>query len=355
MNLELMKQQLTGEYREAFSAVWVYGTMKNIAADLLEERLTELYDSLYTAQIEKKDVRRIIGSSTERFCKNFYEDYTFADRLRQLPALLYRWAWVVLVMVLLPLSGSSERGTTQNILPILFAIGVGLVFELVCRFVFLPLMCRSRKIKSGTWSNIAFISLIVMFAATIVFQASLSVELEVPALPLAIGAGAYIAVFFAVRSYLRYKEFGTIRDVRKQMRKDSYYKEISDQQLEQTVLKTWQKQYTKFSSKGKATPDSYIGMLKKNEKANDIANTAIDLFMAACFISIVVNKVQDYQGVADLLVYLAFMGTLMFFFWRFISGAFRRGSAIRKNLIRECETAGQTMPDFITERLAVNS
>ena len=84
MEFELMKEQLNGEYRKVFEAAWIYGIMKNVSNEMLIDRLTELYDILLTAQTEGRDVRRIAGSSTERFCKDLYGDYTPFDRLSSL-------------------------------------------------------------------------------------------------------------------------------------------------------------------------------------------------------------------------------------------------------------------------------
>lgn len=358
MELELMKEQLKSEYREVFEAVWVYGNMKNVSAEMLTDRLTELYDILLTAQTEGRDVKRIVGSNTERFCKDIYGDYTVADKLRQLPDRIYGFAWVIFVLELLTLiaeSGSGEK-TVCNILPYLFGIGIGVIFELICRFVILPIMFKNKRISPNAWSNAAVISFIVIFIGILIFEENISTELNVPTLPLVIGSGAYIASFFAARSIWRYRHFGTIRNERKLLLKDSHYKELSTAQLEGIVLKGWKKQYEKQSAKGKVKAEGYLEKLKKSEHINDIVDRGFDIFIAAIYIAAVIGTAADNEeGITDVLLFALICGVITFGIWRFFSKAFKQGTGVRKKLIQECEQAGMKMPEYIESRLAADN
>lgn len=351
-----MKEQLNGEYREVFSVVLVYGTMKNVSTDVLTDRITELYDILLTAQTEGRDIKRIVGSDTERFCKDFYQDYTASDRIKLLPDRFYGFAWVIFVLEFLTLivSDESTGKTVSNVAPYLFGIGIGVIFELLCRFFVMPLMFKNKKIKPTTWSTIAGLSFIVMFVGILLFEGYLKIELNVPVLPLVIGSGIYIAAYFTARSIWRYKRFGTIRDERKQMLQDNYYKELSNIQLETVVLKSWKKKYERLSKKNQTDPEDFMIKLKKNERMNDMVDKSLGLFVLAIFISAVIGTAGECEGLTDLLMFAFFMGIVEFAIWRFCSKSFKQGSAVRKKLIRECEVAGQTMPEYIEERLCGN-
>lgn len=351
MELELMKEQLEKEYREVFEAVWVYGTMKNVSSEMLTDRLTELYDILLTAQNEGKDVRRIAGSNIERFCKDIYGDYTFAERLKLLPDRIYRYAWAIFVLELLTLTAENSSDKS-NILPYFFGLGIGVIFELFCRFVIVKVMFKNKKISPTAWNNIALLGFAAIFVGILVFQKHISAELNVSTLPLVIGSGAYIAVFLAIRSIRRYKRYGTIRNERKQMLKDSYYKDLSSVQLENTVLKAWKKQYEKQAAKGRITAEGFLEKLKKTEHFNDIADRSFDLIVGVIYLCSVISTAASREtGISDLIFFALILGVFTFGIWRFFSKAFRQGAGVRKKLMRECEQAGVTMPEYIAGRL----
>lgn len=350
MEFELMKEQLKGEYRKIFEAAWIYGIMKNVSNEMLIDRLTEIYDILLTAQTEGRDVRRIAGTDTERFCKDLYGDYTLTDRIKFIPRIMYTYAWWIFVIALVTFT--ADNSGRSNILPYLFGIGTGVIFELICRFVIAKVMFKSRKISPAAWNNMALLIFVAIFIGMLFSQHYISVQLNVPTLPLIIGSGVYIAVFFTARSIYRYKNFGTIRNVHKQMLKDNYYKELSSTQLEETVLKGWRKRYEIESSKGKITAEGFVERLKKDERINDIVDRGLDIFYAVVYIFTIIERMTDpEQGTIDLLFYALIMGVFLFLIWRFFSGAFRKGSGVRKKLIQECLQAGVTMPEYINNRL----
>ena len=351
MEFELMKEQLNGEYRKVFEAAWIYGIMKNVSNEMLIDRLTELYDILLTAQTEGRDVRRIAGSSTERFCKDLYGDYTPFDRLKFIPRMIYTYAWCIFVIELLTFTADTGNGRT-NILPCLFGIWIGVVFELVCRLVIAKVMFKSKKISPAAWNNMALLIFVAILMGMLFSQHYISAELNVPTLPLIIGSGVYIAIFFTARSIYRYKNFGTIRNVHKQMLKDNYYKELSSTQLETAVLKGWGKRYEKMSAKGKITAEGFVERLQKDERINDIANRGFDIFVAVLYIFTIIERMTDpEQGAFDLVCYAMVMGFFLFLTWRFFADVFRKGSGVRKKLIQECLQTGVTMPEYINSRL----
>ena len=354
MEFELMKQQLNGEYREVFSAVWVYGIMKSVPEDTLTDRLTELYDILITAQTEGRDVRRVAGSDRERFCRDFFGDLTASERIKQLPERVYRWAWAIFVielLVLVPAEGGEANGVS-NVVPYLFGIGIGILFELLCRFVIVPLMVGKQNIKPETWNTVALASFAAMFISAVSIEGHIGAVLNVPSVPLVIGCGAYIALFAAARAVWRYKNYGTIFNERKRMLKDSYYKELGSADLETTVLKTWKRQYEKLSRRGKTDSEGFIEKVKKDERVNAAADKVYTLFCAAFYIVTVAVQASKSETVGETLVYAVISGVILYGLWRFFLRAFKMGAAARRKLIKECESLGQPLPEFIADRLA---
>ncbi|MCR4788430.1 MAG: hypothetical protein K5888_07585, partial [Lachnospiraceae bacterium] len=110
--------------------------------------------------------------------------------------------------------------------------------------------------------------------------------------------------------------------------------------------------YERESSKGKITADGFVERLEKDERINDIVDRGLDVFYAVVYIFTIIERMTDpEQGTFDLLIYALIMGVFLFLIWRFFSGAFRKGSGVRKKLIQECLQAGVTMPEYINSRL----
>lgn len=357
MEFELMKQQLTGEYREIFSAAWIYGSMKNVPEDTLTDRLTELYDILLTAQTEGREARRVAGSDTERFCRDFFGDLTAAERIKQLPERVYRWAWAVFVIELsvLTIGEGGKLSTVTNVVPYLFGVGVGILFELLCRFVIVPLMFTSRSIKPETWNSVALLGFAAMIFGSVTFQKHVSAALTVPTLPLVIGCGAYIAVFFAARAAWRYKNFGTILNERKRLLRDSYYRDLGSGDLEKTVLKTWKKQYERLAKKGKTASGDFLEKVRKDERLSSVADKGYTVFCAVLYVCMVVSQAANTQSVGETAFYAVIIGFVIYGMWRFFLRAFRMGSAARKKLIRDLESSGLGVTEYIDERLSEES
>lgn len=67
------KAKLQGEYFEEFEKIEVYFKACELEVDVLEENLNDILDLFLSAQNDNKGVSKLIGSNTEKFCKEFIE------------------------------------------------------------------------------------------------------------------------------------------------------------------------------------------------------------------------------------------------------------------------------------------
>ncbi len=354
MEFQLMEEQLNGGYREVFSAVRVYGTMKNISPDVLTDRLTELYDVLLTAQTEGRDVKEVAGSDTERFCRDIYGDYTAADRLKQLPRTVCSCALVIFIAETLSLIMTEQplTGTVMNLAPFLFGIGVGIVFNLLCSFVAVPLMFRSKKLRPNAWNTIALVSFFVILISTVIFQGRVSLVMNVPSLPAAIVSGVYIAVYYTVRSGWRYRNYGTIRDRRKQILKDNYYRELGDKKAESVMLREWKRKFDRLSQKKGMTAAEFLEKLRKDESKLNITVICADIFYVALYTCAVAEKIVHGESLKTALPFAVISGLIIYFICGNFSKGFHNSLEIYRRLIRECDSTKQPVDEYIDMRLA---
>ncbi len=362
MDYNLLETQLDGEYREVFSRAQIYGTLKNIAQDVMDEKMTELYDLLLTAQTDKKPVNKLIGRDENKFLKNFFGDYTFSERLKRLPVNLYRTAW--LVFVLECIEAIAADNTIKNFFNIksdVSGYGIGfitaIILLLVSDCVLAPILLKKKKDGSnyrGQYLPLVVIALFIVLIGLGVHFFS-DVTFMLPTAPLIIGSGLYIIVYLIVRSVWRYRNYGSLRNTRKQIEQDSYYRNLQNKDMEKAVLKGWKSRFERLTRKGKVTAEGYLEKLKKEEKTT---MTTMTIVVPLLFLIVTVFSVIDVARDStwyDTLFFIAVIGTIEYFIARWIIRSEKKQSAIRTGIIRRCEESGLTMPEYIDKQLSAEN
>lgn len=353
MNHTAMEQQLNGDYKELFAKATTYMLTDNFQTDFADERIADLFDLLLTAQDRNTPIERIAGKDTERFCKDLFSDYTLKDRLMGELQHINSIAWFVFVIELITLFGQAKSAgdffsVKTNVLGYLLGIGAGLLSDLVMRLIYRPTILKAKKVSSGKWSFIMLGTVVGLIAISIAVLGDATLEL--PIYPLIIGSGAYIAVYSAVTALWRYKIYGTVRNVKNKLYSDSYYKSLTDINMEKTLMEAWLKRYERLSKKGKTTEEGYINELKKDEKQNRIADKITLVFYIAVMVGFILVVAKD-STVIDTLIFSAIIITLESAIFAAFHKAFKKGSALRMKHIAECERSGMTLPAYIRSKL----
>lgn len=355
---EQMQEQLSGSYREVFAAAKGYGVMTNAAPELLTDRLTELYDLLLTAQAEGCAVQRVVGKDTEVFCKEFFAESSPLRRLGTLAGRLYRYVWVLFLLEGLPLlaadSAPNSKGT--NLLPYLLGVGVALIFELLARFALLPFFFRHKQGKPERWNYLAMLGFGGMVIGILALERALPWELSVPQLPVLIASGAYIAVFFVLRALRRYRTYGTILDERKQLLKDSYYRNLNSKAPDDAIiLKSFRRQWKRLSRRKNMTRERFIQITQRNDRISDAILNCMPYIWFAWLLQRAARDMRQCDTLWDqlisLLVAVIAAAIFLLLLRAFMEGG-RIGSAARKRVLQELAESGQSVPDFVAARLS---
>ncbi len=355
MDFNVMETQLNGEYRHVFAKAQLYSTLKSISDDVAEEKMLELYDLLLTAQTDGKPVEKLVGKNQNKFIKNFFGDYTFADRLKNVPSVLYRWAWVIFVIECIEAIAADD--TIKNFFHIksdVSGYGIGLLtgtlIYFICNGILAPILLKNKKNSNFTGWYFLILAMIVVFTLLgIGFFGEMSITLLTH--PFIICSGIYILVYLIVRSIWRYKNYGSIRNTRKKIEQDSYYKNLYDKDMEKIYLKGWQSRYKRLSKKGKVTEENFIDKLKKEEKATMTTMTILVPVLLGIVVVFSVFDVSRDSTWYDTLFFAALVCTIEYFIARWIIRSEKKQSAMRTGIIRRCEESGKTMPQYIETRL----
>ncbi len=354
MDYNVMETQLSGEYREVFARAQLYSTLKHISDDVVDEKMIELYDLLLTAQTDKKPVNKLIGKDENKFLKNFFGDYTFAERLRRLPAVFYKWAWVLFIIE--SIEAIAADNTIKNFFHIRsdisgYGIGIitGILIYFICNTILAPVLLKKKKVSYGGWYLMLLAMIIVFIGVGVEFFGDTSIMLLTH--PFILCSGIYIIIYLIVRSIWRYKNYGSIRDTRKKIEQDSYYRNLYDKDMEKIYLEGWQSRYNRLSKKGKVTAEGFIDKLKKEEKATMTTMTILVPVLFAAVIAFAIFDVARDSTWYDTLLFAAIIGTVEFFIARWIIRSEKKQSAMRTRVINMCEESGMTMPEYIETRL----
>lgn len=355
MDYTIMETQLTGRYREVFAKAVLYATMKNVPLDVADEKISELYDLLLTAQSESKPVEKLIGRDTNLFCRDFFGDCTIGDRLKTVPASLYRIAWFMLVIELISLFAAEDPiGEFFTLKADYSGYGVGFVVAalmyIVTEAVLAPIFVRSKKSKgTGGW----YWLIIGMFVLFVAGGAALfgDVSLMLPVWPVILGSAGYILLYVIVRAVWRYKNFGSVFNSRKQLEQDSYYRNLENRDLEKILLEGWQKRYERLVKKSKVTAETYLEKLQKEERLNKkMMRVVLPLCIAAICVFCIFDVALESTW-HDTLFFALFIGAVEFFICRWMIRNEKKNSALRTKHLDECERQNKTLPDYIEETL----
>ncbi len=355
MDYAVMETQLSGEYREVFSKAVLYSTMKSIPEDICDDKLGELYDLLITAENENKPVQKLIGRDANGFYRDFFGDLTVWERLKAIPKSIYGTAWFIFIIECI--AWLSEDGAFKNFFTLksdISGYGIGLIISVLMYFIassiFAPLLLKQKKNKNGiVWYILVLVLFVLLVGLGVYFFGDYSVL--VPIHSLIISSGFYILVYIIVRSIWRLKNYGSLRNTRKQLEQSSYYKNLENKDIENAILKGWKWRYEKLLKRGKVTEESFLKKLQDEEKFTEkfIGAGIPTLFVLLTAVAVVETALTSTWY--DTLTFAIIICVIEFFIGRCTLRSEKKQSAIRSRILDDCESKGITLPAYISERL----
>lgn len=352
MNLETMKSQFTGAYREAFDGAYKYILTHSFPASYSDEKMAELYDLLLTAQEEGRPAEKIVGTDIEAFCREYFSDFEPENRLAGILSSLFGVACVLVFFSLVDWLCAEELlpfGQFRlNASPLICGLCCGFVLSAVFR-VMQPLVMKTKKISAGTWAVIYCVMLIAAIAAATVLMHGR--VLSIPGAPVLICAAVYIVLYLAVSAVIRYRKTGSIRKKKADNPyKDGYYRNLEDKDIRRLIEKGWLKRYRRLAKRGKTTEETFRGEIDRLQKFNGVMQRVYTGLCVLMVVGSTVGVAQD-TDLFNTVCYFCITGAVVYGVWWIFHKADKENSAQRAHILADAEASGMTLPAFLAQEL----
>lgn len=350
MDYSYMAEQLNGEYREVFEKTEVYGVIKGVAEDMQDDLMMNLFDLLLTAQAEGKPVDKIVGSDLERFCVEYYQSYDRRERIKDLPASLYRFMWVVFGFGLLDFLSMDSPGdvfhTQLNITPYISGIVMGFLFAKLLEIVVGPLIFRI-KIKPvvfyfgslGAWIGVAVLSCYLLGDTVLNFSM----------LWILVMSGLYILVYLVGRAIWRYRHTGSIRSNRASVKEFEELTRRAGQEkiMLDVMLQSYRAKNRRLQKKNRkeVTPAEYTEKVRKEYYKVQGAWKYELLIMILIIVPFIVSVARS-SSVLDTILFILLILALEGGIYFALVKAERNRNKIRKNIIDICDCEGISVIEY---------
>lgn len=355
MDYNSMEEQLKDDYREVFEKAELYGVIKNIDTDVMDDKLMNLFDLLLTAQTNEKPVKNVIGSDVETFCEGYFQDYNIKERIRRFPKLFYRMMKFIFIFEVIDFLWLQDNDVSifrasSNVLPYLIGILVGIIGAFLVDIIVRPLMFKTKKVKV-----ICYYIGILLLQITLIFIGVTFVvyhEISVIMFPVIVISFGYIVIYLAIRSVRRYKQYGTVR---KPKLVESDYDKVSLKKsieiaLPNELVKKYEKKNKRLAERGKPeiTPEQFMNDIRK-EDSKTVKMWKIMRYVYAMFV--IVPAVTDYfvseSGIIDSLIFMCILAVTEFFIYRACKKVSDAGVDAREKLMNECERLGVNIIEYV--------
>lgn len=357
----LLEDKLNKEYKEVFERIDIYGNTHFIDSDVQSGKMMELLDSMLEAQNDGQSVSVIVGNDIDKFCKEFYSDYTVENRIREVPERLFKLAAFLLIIELIDfiIGLTDGEGILRNtdLSPYFIGIAGGIIVDTIVFLLIRPLIDRFKKIKPFFWNLCMALMVIIMVMFLIFIPTDDKFTMNIKSIvPIAVTA-AYILIYLIFRIIINYRKYGTfkIRTKKKEKEEISFRDAIYEgMNLENELPKGWLKDYKKKNDKavkkGK-TPVNEAQYLENISKKCDVKrvtkqNTCIFVGMTIILISGMWIAGQ-FESVSDGLIYSGLMCVIEGGLLRFFNKSAKETDRIYKNMIIEMQEKNITLEEYV--------
>ena len=357
----LLEDKLNKEYKEVFERIDIYGNTHFIDSDVQGGKMMELLDSMLEAQNDGQSVSVIVGNDIDKFCKEFYSDYTVENRIREVPERLFKLATFLLIIELIDfiIGLTDGEGILRNtdLSPYFIGLAGGIIVDTIVFLLIRPLIDRFKKIKPFFWNLCMALMVIIMVMFLIFIPTDDKFTMNIKSIvPIAVTA-AYILIYLIFRITINYRKYGTFKIRTKKKEKeeisfrDAIYEGMNlENELPRGWLKDYKKKYDKAVKKGK-TPVNEAAYLENISKKYDIKrvtkqNTCIFVGMTIILISGMWIAGQ-FESVSDGLIYSGLMCVIEGGLLRFFNKSAKETDRIYKNMIIEMQEKNITLEEYV--------
>lgn len=350
MDYSYMTEQLRDEYQEVFEKTELYGVISEVNTEVQDELMINLFDLLLTAQTEGKPVEKIVGSDMERFCKEYFQNYNWKERMKYFPVEIYRFMRAVFILELIDLFLLEENmdllHAQSDITPYIGGFGLSLVFTMIVDVFVRPVMFRLR-IKPVFY----YLGILVFWAAAIAICILLTDDLvfAIPMFPILMVSGTYVILYLIVRSVWRYRRYGSIRRPRSETKdfERAIKRESQEMIMLDLMLKKYQKKNKSLEKKGKKglTPGEYTRQVwVEYEKVKRSWKWGILIF-AVIIVSAVIPTALT-STFWDTVLYALILCVIESGIYCFIFKIERENNQARKDILDACDREGISVIEY---------
>lgn len=355
MNYIFYKDQLQGKYLEVFDKVELYSQLKNISGDMSNEMMMELLDMLLMAQKEKKPVEKIVGKDVEKFCHNYFSEYSWKNRLQEMAKRFYTSMWFIFVMEMLEIIfmlGDADfhllTATTDvsgYLVGFLTSATVFTILDVIATYF----LFRWKRFSVKLYNKISFALLVIASIGIICFFNVENLLLNLPVFPVVLFSGGYIFIYFIIRSIWRWKWYGSIRKA-KEPGEVSMGTQIMEE-VRKTLPFELRKRYERKNKgrirrkKALMTPEEFTEVIRKENKFLEkfdqyFAFVVFAIILAASIYEMITNEVIEGM-LFFLILCIAEIPALL---W---AHAMKRGDQIRNEIIAACDEQEITIIEYV--------
>ena len=356
MDYTAMKERLTGDYREVFSKAELYSMVKSIDSDVKDEMMMNLFDVLLSAQEDGKPAAKMIGTDIEKFCDDYFQEYTLKDRVKQFPKRLYHLAILAVVIEGLDILLGQENGVSfyliqSNAALYILGFALGIVLTFCVDLIFSRLIFKVKKLP-----DIAYYAMILIFMVGGILTVMTWLEdisFQVKSCFVIAGALLYIVIYLLIRSIQRYRRYGTIRKVKNPENEYEHFSFSSsvERNLPGELLKRYENINKKRRKKKQKemTSQEYMEMLQKEtEKVSNSSKGMRILYIVLTAGCIMFTALTS--DLIDTLVFAVIICVIEFSIFRTWNKSNKKIVQIRRRILDDCEERGITIAEYVRSK-----
>lgn len=221
----LLEDQLKGEYKGVFERVEIYSNMVILDEDTREDKMMNLLDLMLTVQEKGEPVEKVVGRDVEEFCKFYFGDYSWWQKLLTIPIAVHRMAWFILVVCIAELlleweelfSGRSLASLIQiktDISGVVWGWIGGILVCMVLNVVLKPFIFRWKRLTFWKYFGILLATAVVVILVGMALLGDR--EVKVSLFGTVVVCAVYIACYLLVKLLLRYYRHHSLRRQREE-------------------------------------------------------------------------------------------------------------------------------------------
>ena len=204
----------------------------------------------------------------------------------------------------------------------------------------------------GKWMALVFVMLIISVGIEMAFIDSIKEKLsfiKISVLPVIVVCGLYITAFLISRAVYRYKNYGTVRNIRKQLYEKNANEHFSREENERIILESWLKKHDKMLKKGKTEQD-FEKWAEKTLRSNKQSSKYFTVTLVIIVVAMIITTAIE-STVFDTIMFAVIITVVEYFLWRFFIKTFRAGEAAQQSVIDKAKEQGLPLSTYIQNRL----